>query len=121
MTDTFASVRDIIVRDFELPPERLTRDTPLEAIELDSLALTELIFALEDEFHVTAEGPGEALRTLGDVADYVDQLIAQRDAGAPTQPARKKADTAAHATKPENSGTRKNRSVSSTRSREQTP
>jgi acyl carrier protein len=79
-TTTFDGLRDIIVRDFELPPERLTRETPLEQIELDSLAVTELIFALEDTFRVTAGSGNPMFKTLGDIADYIDKLIAERDA-----------------------------------------
>ena len=41
MTTTFDAIRAIIMRDFELPPERLQHDTLLEEIELDSLAITE--------------------------------------------------------------------------------
>jgi acyl carrier protein len=83
MTTTFDGLRDIIVRDFELPPERLARDTPLEQIELDSLAVTELVFALEDEFHVTVQSAVPPFVTLGDIADYIDRLIVERDAGPP--------------------------------------
>ncbi len=80
MTTTFETMKRIIVKDYELPPERLTPDTPLADIELDSLAITELIFALEDEFNVTAKTNGQGMQTLGDIAAYIDQLIAERDA-----------------------------------------
>jgi acyl carrier protein len=79
MTTTFETMKRIIVKDYELAPERLTPDTPLETIELDSLAVTELIFALEDEFNVTAKTNGQGMQTLGDIAAYIDQLIAERD------------------------------------------
>jgi acyl carrier protein len=79
MTTTFETTKRIIVDNYELAPERLTPDTSLDAIELDSLALTELIFALEDEFKVTAKTNGQGMRTLGDVAAYIDRLIAERD------------------------------------------
>ena len=79
MTTTFETMKRIIVKDYELAPERLTPDTPLETIELDSLALTELIFALEDEFNVTAKTNGQGMQTLGDIAAYIDRLIAERD------------------------------------------
>ena len=82
---TFDGLRDIIVRDFELSPERLTRTTRLEDVELDSLAVMELVFTLEDEFHVTAENTAPAFSTLGDIADYIDRLIA---APGPARPAR---------------------------------
>ena len=79
MTTTFETMKRIIVKDYELAPERLTPDTPLTDIDLDSLAITELIFALEDEFNVVAKTNGQGMQTLGDIAVYVDQLIAERD------------------------------------------
>jgi acyl carrier protein len=82
MTTTFETMKRIIVKDYELAPERLTPETPLADVELDSLAITELIFALEDEFKVTAKTNGLGMQTLGDIAAYIDQLIAERDAPA---------------------------------------
>jgi acyl carrier protein len=82
MTTTFETMKRIIVKDYELAPERLMPDTPLADIELDSLAITELIFALEDEFNVTAKTNGQGMQTLGDIATYIDQVIAERDAPA---------------------------------------
>ena len=79
MTTTFDAIRAIIVRDFELPPERLVRETLLEEIELDSLAITELVFSIEDEFKITAENTIPPFKTLGDIADYVARLVAERD------------------------------------------
>ena len=80
MTTTFDGIRAIIVRDFELPPERLQRETLLEEIELDSLSITELVFAIEDEYKITAESTIPPFKTLGDIADYVARLVAERDA-----------------------------------------
>ena len=81
-TTTFETMKRIIVKDYELQPERLTPETPLADVELDSLAITELIFALEDEFKVVAKTNGQGMQTLGDIAAYIDQLIAERDAPA---------------------------------------
>lgn len=81
-TTTFETMKRIIVKDYELKPERLTPETPLADVELDSLAITELIFALEDEFNVVAKTNGQGMQTLGDIAAYIDQLIAERDAPA---------------------------------------
>lgn len=79
MTTTFDAIRAIIVRDFELPAERLQRDTLLEDIQLDSLSITELVFEIEDEFKITAGDKIPPFETLGDIADYVARLIAERD------------------------------------------
>lgn len=81
MKTTFDALRDILVRDYELAPERLTPETPLTDIEIDSLAAIEVIFSLEDEFKVTAGDLKDSFNTLGDIASYIDQLIAERDAG----------------------------------------
>ena len=79
MTTTFDAIRAIIVRDFELPAERLQRDTLLEEIQLDSLSITELVFEIEDEFKITAGDKIPPFERLGDIADYVARLIAERD------------------------------------------
>jgi acyl carrier protein len=81
-TPTFETMKRIIVKDYELEPDRLTPETPLADVDLDSLAITELIFALEDEFNVVAKTNGQGMQTLGDIAAYIDQLIAERDAPA---------------------------------------
>lgn len=81
MTTTFDALRDTLARDYELAPERLQPDTPLTDIEIDSLAVIELIFSLEDQFKVTAGDLQEPFDTLGDIASYIDKLIAERDAG----------------------------------------
>ena len=83
MKTTFDTLRDILVKDYELAPERLAPETALADIELDSLALTELIFSLEDKYNVVAKTNGAGLATLGDVARYIDQLIEERDAAPP--------------------------------------
>lgn len=80
MTATFETMKRIIVKDYELAAERLTPETPLADIELDSLAVTELIFSLEDEFDVVATTNGQGMQTLGDIAAYIDRLLAERDA-----------------------------------------
>ena len=82
MTTTFEGLREILVKDYELDAARLTETTLLTDIELDSLALTELIFSLEDKYDVIAKTNGAGLATLGDVASYIDRLIAERNAAA---------------------------------------
>ena len=74
MATTFDGLREILVEDFELPAERLLPGTPLEEIELDSLAVTELIFELEDKFGVTAERLERLAVVLGGHAELVLEL-----------------------------------------------
>ena len=94
-TSTFEALREIIARDYALAPESLTPGTELKELKIDSLALIELIFTLEDRFNVIADDTPEEFATLGDVARYIDGLIAQRGADDAGDPGSAKAAPAA--------------------------
>lgn len=73
--DTLEKVCSIVNERFELSDLALSADTTWEEIGADSIDLVDLITAVEDEFGVSV--PDEAienLRTIGDVASYVDNL-----------------------------------------------
>ncbi len=76
-TSTFAVLCEVIARDHGLDPANLSMDTPLADLTIDSLALIELIFTLEDRFDVVAENVPADLPTLGSVAAYIDGLRAK--------------------------------------------
>lgn len=80
-TETFDALRDIIASDHAIPPETLTPGTPLESLKIDSLALIELIFTLEEKFDVIADNVPQDLPTLGSVAEYIDGLVQSKAAG----------------------------------------
>jgi len=84
--NTFDGLRDILVRDYQQIATQLTPETPFADLAIDSLGVIELIFAIEDEFKVTAaDGDPEIAKqfaTLQDITDYIDRLIAQRDSAA---------------------------------------
>jgi acyl carrier protein len=46
-------VGQIVSRELKIPLERLTPDTPLQDLGVESLDLIELIFALEDKFDIS--------------------------------------------------------------------
>jgi len=46
-------VGQIVARELKIPLERLTPDTPLQDLGVESLDLIELIFALEDKFDIS--------------------------------------------------------------------
>ncbi len=84
---TFDVLREVIAKDHGLDAASLSPGTPLADLTIDSLALIELIFTLEDRFNVVADNVPADLPTLGSVADYIDGLRASADA-APATPAR---------------------------------
>lgn len=82
---TFDTLRELIAKDYNVAAGTLTPQTPLDSLKIDSLALIELIFTLEERFNVIAEDVPANLPTLGSVADYIDGLIFARNAApAPT-------------------------------------
>jgi len=68
----------------------LTADTTLESLAVDSLAMIELIFAIEDTFCISVPDAdadmAKQFGTLGQLSNYVDNLILARDAAAAARP-----------------------------------
>jgi len=73
---TLDALRAILARDHALPPERMTPDATLEDLGIDSLATIEMLWNVEAEFGIDVPSEPVPLATLGDVADYVDELVA---------------------------------------------
>jgi acyl carrier protein len=77
---TFESMQAILKEKFDFAPDTLQRETALKDLDVDSLTMVEILFAVEDEFEI--EIPSEPaewqsqMRTFGDLVDYVDKLIA---------------------------------------------
>lgn len=79
---TLQSVQAILKTNFDLAPEVLQPDARLEDLAIDSLAVIEVMFAVEEEFGITVPSAPAALqtqmKTIADLVAYVDQLIAEQ-------------------------------------------
>jgi len=82
MTTTYERLQAIIVKDYQLAPERITLDAPLESLGIDSLGLADMLFNVEDAFHITLPAEAVVLPTIGDVVAFIDGLIAAQSAHA---------------------------------------
>jgi acyl carrier protein len=76
METTLATLQRILAKDYALAPEILTSAARLEDLGIDSLGTAELLFNIEDIFHIVLPPEAVPLATLGDVVDYIDQLLA---------------------------------------------
>jgi acyl carrier protein len=80
----------LLVRDFNVDPDRLSADARLEDIGIDSIGVAELVFNIEDEFHLKLPDVPRDLATFADVVRYVDEQIAAQsdtaDAGSTGDP-----------------------------------
>jgi len=75
-------LKQLLERDFSIPPASLEGAATLESLDIDSLRLIEIVFAVEDEFKVTMpQDQGEIrdrVKTLGDLADLIEGLGAAK-------------------------------------------
>lgn len=66
-----------MAEQFDLKLEDLGPDTQLESLGLDSLSVIEFMFSLEDELNIKiANDRVEDFKTVGDVANIIDKIIA---------------------------------------------
>ena len=79
MQTTYERLRAILVKEYKLDVGQVSLDAPLEALGIDSLGLADMLFNLEDEFHIVLPPEQVDLPTIGDVVDFIDGLIASQD------------------------------------------
>jgi nodulation protein F len=72
----------IIATQLRVEPGKVTRETHLDDLGVDSLQLVEIISELEDEFGIEVEMNAaqswDALRDVGSLIDQIDKLAAAR-------------------------------------------
>ena len=69
---TLNELKTLIHKNFDIDPATLTPDAPLSDYGLDSLSLAELLFVVEDYFHLDfAEAPKD-VGTLAALANLID-------------------------------------------------
>jgi acyl carrier protein len=86
---TFNSIAKILENDFHLAPGAIRPDAALADLGLDSLALMEFVFAVEDAFRLRIPeerlDPREAGITLQRLCEVIDQMeVEPKSALAPT-------------------------------------
>jgi acyl carrier protein len=77
---TFERLKRILANDFEVATDIITPTARLDSLGIDSLAVIEVIFQLEDEFKISfPQDPGE-LSTIGSLVSAIDELVARLSA-----------------------------------------
>jgi acyl carrier protein len=76
--DHIAALRDLIHQQFGVDASVIDPDAPFAQYDLDSLTVAELLFAIEDNFHVQVPDDAAAkVTTVRELAQLLDQLRAQ--------------------------------------------
>ena len=76
--DTLETVRQLIASAADVRVEDLEAERPLEELGVDSLTVLEVMFKIEDAFGVKMPDERVPIRTLKDIADLVDRLVAEK-------------------------------------------
>ena len=78
-TDVAARTIQVIAKEIDIDAAKLTRDTQLDELGVNSLQLTEIVMELEDTFDVEIEQNAAeawaALKTVGDIVDAIEALV----------------------------------------------
>lgn len=72
------TIQRMMVEQFDLKLEDLTPDTQLESLGLDSLSVIEFMFHLEDELKIKLPDERVEIKTVQDVANVVDRIVAEQ-------------------------------------------
>ncbi len=72
------TIQRMMVDQFDLKMENLTLDAQLESLGLDSLSVIEFMFNLEDELKIKLPDERVEIKTIGDVVNILDKIIAEK-------------------------------------------
>jgi acyl carrier protein len=73
---TLQRLQDLLVKRFDLERKDLDPAASLEQLGLDSMGTIDLMFQVEDEFGVTFPRDANAFKTVQDVVDCIECLLA---------------------------------------------
>jgi acyl carrier protein len=73
-------VQRLMAERFGLPPAQLAAGRPLDELGIDSLAITEFMFELEQEFGVKVPYEETEVSTVGDIAAALERLATAQHA-----------------------------------------
>jgi acyl carrier protein len=77
--DILVTLQEILVKDYKVPKEKLAPDAHLSELGIDSLGMLELMFKIEDNFHLKIPGDTPTdLVTVQDVCSYIEGLVADQ-------------------------------------------
>ena len=73
-------IRTYLSEQLDIPVEEMSRDTTSDSLHLDSLDMVEMMMDMEEELGVDFDLEGETdITTIGALADYIDDKLAELD------------------------------------------
>ncbi|MDX9973919.1 MAG: acyl carrier protein [FCB group bacterium] len=69
-------VKQIVVERLDRKPEEVTLEARfIDDLGADSLDLTELLMALEEEYNIDIDDEANTIQTVGDAVDYINSKL----------------------------------------------
>ena len=73
---TFEKVAQLIAENKDMDVADIALTSTFEDLGLDSLDTVELVMVFEEEFNISIEMEGEELKTVADLVNLIEKLIA---------------------------------------------
>jgi acyl carrier protein len=80
MDDVEATVLDYVAQKANVERATLSRETPIESLDLASIDILEIMFEVEEKYNISLlynVNEGGSFKTVGDVLDLVTKQIGQ--------------------------------------------
>jgi acyl carrier protein len=75
-TEIEEKLADIVRKEKNVADDKLTLETPLADAGIDSLDALSILFAIEEEFHISIpDERARAIRTFGDMVEAIEALV----------------------------------------------
>jgi acyl carrier protein len=84
---TLQTIQQVLAGELSLEAGSLDPARPLDELGIDSLTVIECLFKLEDKFGISIGNRDAGARTLQDIADLVDRLVAEKNKLEPAESA----------------------------------
>lgn len=75
---TLETIQKLIADRFDLKATELEPERPLNTLGIDSLAITEFMFDLEDQFRIKIPYAPVEIKTLQDIVAIVERLVEEQ-------------------------------------------
>lgn len=74
--DVAEAVKKIVVEKLDRKPEEVTMDAKfIDDLGADSLDITELLMALEEEYNIDIDDEANEIQTVGDAVNYIQSKL----------------------------------------------
>jgi acyl carrier protein len=87
MDDVEAALLDIIAKESSVERDKITHESTMEDLGIESIEMVEILFAIEEHFDIEVpynanvqDAAGVEFNTVGDVIEVVGALVAKKQA-----------------------------------------